>query len=131
MLDVTNGDVLGMASYPTYDPELWVGGISPKDYKKLTNKQANNPMLLRPIMETKAVGSTFKAVTSIAALEEGVISSGTTEWCPGSYSSPNDLADPPQKFNCWAHGRSRHPRPDRRHHPVLRRVLLQRRERLL
>jgi penicillin-binding protein 2 len=102
VLDVTNGDVLGMASYPTYDPELWVGGISPKDYKKLTNKQANNPMLLRPIMETKAVGSTFKAVTSIAALEEGVISSGTTEWCPGSYSSPNDHADPPQKFNCWA-----------------------------
>ena len=102
VLDVTNGDVLGMASYPTYDPELWVGGISTKDYKKLTNKQANNPMLLRPIMETKAVGSTFKAVTSIAALEEGVISSGTTEWCPGSYSSPNDLADPPQKFNCWA-----------------------------
>ncbi len=68
----------------------------------MTNKYANNPMLLRPIMETKAVGSTFKAVTSIAALEEGVISSGTTEWCPGSYSSPNDLADPPQKFNCWA-----------------------------
>jgi penicillin-binding protein 2 len=102
VLDVTNGDILGMASYPTYDPELWVGGISPKDYKRLTDKQANNPMLLRPIMETKAVGSTFKAVTSVAALEEGVISSGTTEWCPGSYSSPNDLADPPQEFNCWA-----------------------------
>ena len=76
VLDVKNGDVLGMASYPTYDPELWVGGISTKDYKKLTRKSANNPMLIRPIMETKAVGSTFKAVTSIAALEEGVITLG-------------------------------------------------------
>lgn len=103
VMDVKNGDILGMASYPTYDPDLWVGGVSTKDYKKLTRKRANNPMLLRPIMEAKAVGSTFKAVTSIAALEEGVITPGTTEWCPGSYSSPNDLADPPQKFNCWAH----------------------------
>jgi penicillin-binding protein 2 len=103
VLDVTNGDVLGMASYPTYDPELWVGGMSTKKYKRLfVKKTANYPQLNRAIMETKAVGSTFKAVTSIAALEEGVISSGTTEWCPGSYSSPNDLADPPQKFNCWA-----------------------------
>jgi penicillin-binding protein 2 len=103
VMDVKNGDILGMASYPTYDPDLWVGGISAKDYKKLTRKSANNPMLIRPIMEAKAVGSTFKAVTSIAALEEGVITPGTTEWCPGSYSSPNDLADPPQEFKCWAH----------------------------
>ena len=103
VLDVENGDVLAMASYPTYDPELWVGGISTKDYKKLADKHANFPMLNRSIQETKAVGSTFKAVTAVAGLEEGVIASGTTQWCPGSYSSPNDLADPPQKFNCWAH----------------------------
>jgi penicillin-binding protein 2 len=103
VLDVRNGDILGMASYPTYDPDVWVGGISTKDYKRLIDKQANNPMLVRPIMEAKAVGSTFKAVTAVAGLEEGVIASGTTQWCPGWYSSPNDQADPPQKFNCWAH----------------------------
>ena len=35
VLDVTNGDVVAMASYPTFDPEVWVGGISTKDYKRL------------------------------------------------------------------------------------------------
>ena len=71
VLDVRNGEILGMASYPTYDPSVWVGGISTKDYKQLTRKSANNPMINRPISETKAVGSTFKAVTAVAALEEG------------------------------------------------------------
>ena len=77
VLDVETGEIIGMASYPTYDPSVWVGGISTKDYKKLTKKSANNPMINRPISETKAVGSTFKAVTAVAALEEGVITSGT------------------------------------------------------
>lgn len=102
VLDVRNGDILGMASYPTYDPSVWVGGISTKDYKKLSDKHANNPMLVRPIMETKAVGSTFKVVTSVAALEEGIISSDTGYFCPGYYTSTYDNADPPQKFKCWA-----------------------------
>ena len=102
VLDVRNGDILGMASYPTYDPSVWVGGISTKDYKQLTKKSANNPMINRPISEAKAVGSTFKAVTAVAALEEGVISPGTGYFCPGSYSSMYDNADPPQKFKCWA-----------------------------
>jgi len=102
VLDVRNGEILGMASYPTYDPGVWVGGISTKDYKQLTRKSANNPMINRPISETKAVGSTFKAVTAVAALEEGVISAGTGYFCPGSYSSMYDNADPPQRFKCWA-----------------------------
>jgi penicillin-binding protein 2 len=98
VLDVRNGDVLAMASYPTYDPDLWVGGISTKDYKRLSKENANYPLLNRAIQETKAVGSTFKAVTAVAALEEGVVPSGV--WCPGYYISPNDRAK--QKFYCWA-----------------------------
>ena len=38
VLDVKNGDVLGMASYPTFDPDVWVGGMKQKTYKKLTQK---------------------------------------------------------------------------------------------
>ena len=102
VMDVKNGDVLGMASYPTFDPNVWVGGMKPKTYKQLTRKSANYPLLNRATQETKAVGSTFKAITSVAALEEGVITPGTTFWCPGYYTSPNDHADPPQKFKCWA-----------------------------
>lgn len=103
VLDVRNGDVLAMASYPTYDPSVWVGGISTKKFNSLfARKSQNYPLINRAIAETKAVGSTFKAVTSVAALEEGVISSGTTQWCPGYYESAYDIAEKKTKFGCWA-----------------------------
>ena len=92
-----------MASYPTFDPSVFVGGISTKKYRRIFVKKGTNvPQLNRAIQETKAVGSTFKAITSVAALEEGVVTPGSTFWCPGYYTSPNDHADPPQKFKCWA-----------------------------
>jgi penicillin-binding protein 2 len=103
VLDVRNGDVLAMASYPTFNPSVWVGGISEKKYKNLFVKKSQNyPQINRAISETKAVGSTFKAITSIAGLEEGVISSGTTVWCPGYYESEYDIAEKKTKFWCWA-----------------------------
>jgi penicillin-binding protein 2 len=103
VLDVRNGDVLALASYPTYNPSVWVGGISEKKYKNLfVKKSQNTPLFNRAISESKAVGSTFKAVTSVAALEEGVISSGTTVWCPGYYESEYDIAEKKTKFWCWA-----------------------------
>jgi penicillin-binding protein 2 len=102
VLDVKNGDVLAMASYPTFNPNIWVGGITQKDYNKtFVRKKQNYPQLNRAIQETKAVGSTFKAVTAIAGLEEGIITtSGMTEWCDGSYIAPQDLGK--TKFYCWA-----------------------------
>jgi penicillin-binding protein 2 len=101
VLDVKSGDVLAMASYPTYNPEIWVGGISQKDYNRtFVRKSQNYPQLNRATQETKAVGSTFKPVTAIAGLEEGVITTGTTQWCPGYYISPHDTSH--QKFYCWA-----------------------------
>ena len=103
VLDVRNGEVLAMASYPTYDPAVWVGGISEKEYKSLfVRKSQNYPQINRAIAEAKAVGSTFKAVTAVAALEEGVINSGTSVWCPGWYESESDYAAEKTKFGCWA-----------------------------
>ena len=101
VLDVKSGDVLAMASYPTYNPKIWVGGISQKDYNRtFLRKSQNVPLFNRATQETKAVGSTFKPVTAIAGLEEGVITSATTQWCPGYYISPHDTSH--QKFYCWA-----------------------------
>ena len=100
VMDVKNGDVLGMASYPTFDPNVWVGGMKQKTYKQLTRKASNYPLLNRATQETKAVGSTFKAITSVAALEEGIITPGTGYFCPGYYISPEDLGK--TKFKCWA-----------------------------
>jgi penicillin-binding protein 2 len=100
-LDARNGQVIAMASYPTFDPAEWVGGISTKDYKKYTKPSANTPLLNRAIQESKAVGSTFKPIDAVAGLEEGVITAGTSFFCPGYYVAPNTSDN--LKFYCWLH----------------------------
>jgi penicillin-binding protein 2 len=100
VLDVENGGVLGMASYPTYDPDVWVGGIAEKDYKRLADKYANYPMLNRVTQEAKAVGSTFKVVDAIAGLEEGIITPYETFFCDGSFKP--SVATDETVFGCWS-----------------------------
>ncbi len=100
VLDVENGGVLGMASYPTYDPDVWVGGIDEKDYKRLADKYANYPMLNRVTQEAKAVGSTFKVVDAIAGLEEGIITPYETFFCDGSFKP--SVATDETVFGCWS-----------------------------
>jgi penicillin-binding protein 2 len=82
VIDVTNGAVLAMASYPTYDPSLWVGGISNTDYAKLLADQALSSNV---IQGTFPPGSTFKVVTTVAAAREGYDLYGTYD-CPGDYT---------------------------------------------
>ena len=70
VLDVNSGEVLAMASYPDYDPNSWVGGISQADYKKI---QDTNALFNKSISGSYAPGSIFKMVTAIAGLESGSI----------------------------------------------------------
>jgi penicillin-binding protein 2 len=100
VLDARTGGVVAMSSYPTFDPDVWVGGISEKDFKRLQARGANYPMLNRVIQEQKAVGSTFKVVDAVAGLEEGVIGPGTSFYCDGSYQVPISADD--TTWNCWA-----------------------------
>ena len=100
VLDARNGEVLAMASYPTYDPGVWVGGISTKDFERLSDPSANRPLLNRATQSAKAVGSTFKVVDAVAALEEGVIDPGTGFYCDGGYQVPIDTEE--RVFGCWA-----------------------------
>ena len=60
-MDVSTGGIVAMASYPTYDPNIWVGGISSKDYKSITSKKNNYPNQSRAFQGEFAPGSTFKA----------------------------------------------------------------------
>ena len=88
-------------------PDLRPQGLRRRDQREgvqeaVRRRAPTYPLFNRAIQESKAVGSTFKPVTAVAGLEEGVITPGTTEWCPGSYTSPDDYAEPPQKFKCWA-----------------------------
>ena len=93
VMDVHSGAILAMASYPTYDPKVWVGGISTKAMKYFNEPSANQPLLNRADQGTYPVGSTFKAIDSVAALEEGVITPGTTFTCTGSYRPPHVLGN--------------------------------------
>jgi hypothetical protein len=72
-LDPVNGEVLAMASYPTFDPSELVNGISTDLWERLNSKETGKPMLNRAMNETYAPGSTFKLVTTLAGLRTGVI----------------------------------------------------------
>jgi len=72
VLDATNGSVLADASFPTYPPSWWVGGISAAHYSTLTNKASDDPMLNRVTQGEYAPGSTFKLVTSLAMTKYGI-----------------------------------------------------------
>jgi penicillin-binding protein 2 len=85
VMEAKTGRVVAMASAPTYDPNVWVGGISAKDYRELTGKNSDYPLLNRAIQGQSAPGSTFKVVSTAAAVEAGY------EWdggypCTSSYS---------------------------------------------
>lgn len=86
VLDPRNGGVLAMASYPTYDPEEFVNGISETRYRALTGgAEADNPLINRAIQGMYAPGSTFKPITAYAALASGMITPDTTYNDRGRY----------------------------------------------
>lgn len=88
VLDPRDGSVLAMASNPTYDPKVWVGGVSDANYKKLTDASSHQPLLNRAIAGLYAPGSTFKLVTATAALDDGLINQQTIINDPGSFTIP-------------------------------------------
>ncbi|MFJ1701870.1 penicillin-binding protein 2 [Kitasatospora sp. NPDC088346] len=71
VMDVHTGRIVAMASAPTFDPNLWVGGISAKDYDSLTSKDSNYPLINRAIQGQSAPGSTFKVISTTAAVQAG------------------------------------------------------------
>ena len=75
VMNVKTGEVLAMASYPDYEPQLFVNGISNEKYEEYTKGSA---LYNRAISGTYAPGSIFKMVTAIAGLETGVINTKTT-----------------------------------------------------
>lgn len=85
VMENKTGRIVSMASNPNYDPNAWVGGISGKDYTKLTGKDSNYPLLNRAIQGQAAPGSIFKVIPTTAAVNAGYDFNGRYP-CPSSYS---------------------------------------------
>jgi penicillin-binding protein 2 len=71
VLDARNADVIAMASYPSYDPNVWVGGITSKQLARLYSAKAGTPLLSRAMQGTFAPGSTWKPIMTTGAFENG------------------------------------------------------------
>ncbi|MGW6903535.1 penicillin-binding protein 2 [Streptomyces sp. NPDC054940] len=90
VMEAKTGRIVAMASNPTYDPNAWVGGISAKDYTRLTGKSSNYPLLNRAIQGQSAPGSIFKVVPTTAAVNAGYSFNGPYQ-CSSSYSIGNQV----------------------------------------
>jgi penicillin-binding protein 2 len=94
VMDVNSGEILSFASSPGFDPALFTSRLSPEQWKSYLDD-------IRHPLENKAVrgqyppGSTFKIITALAGLSEGLIDENTTVNCTGEYKLGNGT------FHCW------------------------------
>lgn len=103
-MDPRTGEVLAMVSLPSYDDNLFSGGISSSDYAALSS-DPNHPMMNHAISGQYPPGSTFKLVSATAILEENIVDQNTYLHCGGTLYLPNkyypeDLSKA-QPFYCW------------------------------
>ena len=86
VLDARTGGVVAMASYPTYDPTEFVGGVSTAYWESVNDPEQGQPLNNRPIAGQYPPGSVYKIVTGAAMFEAGLITPSTRIGCPGSYT---------------------------------------------
>ncbi len=86
VMDVHNGEVLGLGSQPSFDPSVFSKGISKSEFDKLQDPDNGAPLSNRAIQGGYPTGSTFKLITATAALESGLITPDTVLNDPGSYT---------------------------------------------
>ena len=101
-LDCTNGEVLAMASAPTFSPSIFVGGIANSDWEGLTNEAANYPLLNRAISGQYPSASTIKPFTSFAALDNGIATPQSGYVCNGWWTGLGEA------YGMWCHNHDGH-----------------------
>jgi len=96
-MDIYTGEVIAMASSPTYDPNKFIHGIYQKDWDEIKNDPLK-PLINKSIAGLYSPGSTFKPLVALAALEYGIINSEKTIKCKG-HKHPMELYG--VKYHCW------------------------------
>ena len=97
VMDVEQGDILALASSPTYDPNLFVRGISQTAWNGL-NEDPYRPLANKATQGLYPPGSTYKMVVALAALEGGHVTPDETVRCGGFTELGN------RRFHCWRRG---------------------------
>jgi penicillin-binding protein 2 len=75
-MNVHTGEILGMGSYPTYDPAVWTN-LSQKKYEELSSEESGDALFNRATSSAYPTGSTYKIITALAGLENGVFTPNT------------------------------------------------------
>ena len=96
-MDIFTGDIIVMASSPTYDPNKFTHGISISDWNEI-NKDPLRPLINKSLAGLYSPGSTLKPLVALAALEFGIISPEKKIQCKG-HKHPYELYG--QKYHCW------------------------------
>ena len=94
VMDVNSGEVLAFASNPGFDPALFTGRMPPDKWKEYL-EDPRHPLENKALKGMYPPGSTFKIITALAGLEEGLIDAHTGVECPGYYKFGNST------FKCW------------------------------
>jgi penicillin-binding protein 2 len=97
VMEVETGEVLALASYPTYYPEEFIGGISQERWAALTDEDAHNPLNNRAISSAYPPASTFKSFMAIAAMDRLDWTANTTNVCTGTWTGFGDQ----WPWHCW------------------------------
>ncbi|WP_058535313.1 penicillin-binding protein 2 [Legionella saoudiensis] len=88
VINSKNGEVLAMVSSPSFDPNIFVSGVSSKDYKALSNT-LQRPLFNRAVRGVYPPASTIKPFVGLAGLDKGFITTSSTIYDPGKYKLPN------------------------------------------
>ncbi|MEL7012711.1 MAG: penicillin-binding protein 2 [Pseudomonadota bacterium] len=97
VIECATGDILASVSTPSFDPNLFVRGISVTDYNALLNNEYR-PLPNKAVQGIYPPGSTFKMATALAAMEDGQLDLNETVYCPGHM----EISD--RRFHCWKRG---------------------------
>ncbi len=94
VIDLENGDLKAIGNAPSFDPNLFVRGISVADWT-LLNENVYRPLAAKAVQGIYPPGSTFKMVTALASLSAGVVDAEETVYCGGSTEVSGT------RFHCW------------------------------
>ncbi|MBR1380511.1 MAG: penicillin-binding protein 2 [Alphaproteobacteria bacterium] len=95
-IDITTGDILAMASTPSFDPNAF-NNDDGEEYIEMLRGDYAKPFMNKTIEGLYPPGSTFKIIVALAALESGAITPNDTVYCPGHW----DFGD--RRYHCWEH----------------------------